>query len=228
VAVHREILRAAGGQLQGTRRRQEDSFGIERYGDNEVLALVADGLGGHPAGHVASREAVREFAAQFGARRALANARPRTWLQECTLATHDHLVQMTRENRHLREMATTLVALYVRDAEFWAVSVGDSYLLLLRAGRLLRLNELHSEAGGVTSCLGFNLARVDIADRLAVLPGDRFLLASDGIVVLGDSELEGVLGGAADPKVAVDHLLAGVEAVKASNQDNATVVALLA
>jgi hypothetical protein len=37
-----------------------------------------------------------------------------------------------------------------------------------------------------------------------------------------------VLGGAADPKVAVDHLLAAVEAVKASNQDNATVVALLA
>jgi serine/threonine protein phosphatase PrpC len=221
-------LRAAGGQIQGARRRQEDAFGIERFGDDEVLALVADGLGGHPAGHVASREAVREFTAQFGARHAMANAAPRQWLQESTLATHNHLVQMTRDNRHLREMATTLVVLYVRGAEFFAVSVGDSYLLLLRAGKLVRLNELHSESGGVTSCLGFNLARVDVADRLAVLPGDRFVLASDGIVVLGDSEVEALLGGAADAQSAVDRMLADVEAAKLPNQDNATVVAVLA
>lgn len=221
------MIRAAGGQVQGARRRQEDAWALERYGDDEVLAVVADGLGGHPAGDVASREAVREFVEVFGRRRAAGEKKPRQWLQETTLATHHALVAMTRAHRHLREMATTLVALYVRGAEFWAVSVGDSYLLLLREGRLMRLNELHAEAGGVTSCVGFNLSRVDVADTLAVHPGDRFLLASDGIVVLDDAEVAEFLG-RDDAQAAVRGMLAAVEQAQLPNQDNATVVAVLA
>jgi serine/threonine protein phosphatase PrpC len=220
-------LAAGGGQVQGTRKRQEDAWGLERYGESEVLALVADGLGGHPAGDVASREAVREFVEQFGARRARGTATPRQWLQDATLATHGALLGMARTQRRLREMATTLVALYVRGAEFWAVSVGDSYLLLLRGDRLVRLNELHAEAGGLTSCLGFNLARVDVADALAVQPGDRFLLASDGILALDDDEIAGFLG-EGDAAAAVGALLAAVEQADLPGQDNATAVAVLA
>ncbi|MGH8480895.1 MAG: PP2C family protein-serine/threonine phosphatase [Nevskiaceae bacterium] len=220
-------VRAAGGQVQGTRKRQEDAFAVERYGPAEVLALVADGLGGHPAGDVASHEAVREFVEQFGQRRTAAAATPRQWLQEAALATHQSLLAMVRAQRHLREMATTLVALYLRGAEFWAVSVGDSYLLLLREGRLMRLNELHTEDGGVTSCVGFNLSRVDVADALAVKPGDRFLLASDGIVTLDDAEVSAFLG-AGDAEAAVHGMLAAVEQAQLPNQDNATAVAVLA
>ena len=220
--------RAAGGQVQGKRRRQEDAFHVDCYESGDVLAIVADGLGGHPAGDVASREAVREFAMQFGRRRDDGKKTPRQWLQEATMATHEHLLEMTRANRDLREMATTLIALYVRKNEFWAVSVGDSYLLLQRGDRLVRLNELHSEGGGVTSCLGYNLARVDVADTLAVHQGDRFLLASDGIIALDDAEVSAYLKEAADAAAAVKGLLAGVEHVALPNQDNATAVVVLA
>jgi len=221
-------MKAAGGQIQGARRRQEDAWHLERYGDDEVLAVVADGLGGHPAGDVASSEAVREFVEQFGTRRRRRTATPRDWLKDSILATDDALQEMARKKRNLREMATTLVALYVRGAEYWAVSVGDSYLLLLRDGKLVRLNELHSEAGGVTSCVGFHLARVDLAAKLPVAPGDRFLLASDGIVTLDDEEVTGFLGGSDDADAAVRALLAAIEEAKLPGQDNATVVALLA
>jgi len=220
--------RAAGGQVQGKRRRQEDAWQLERYGDDEVLALVADGLGGHPAGDVASHEAAKEFVKQFAERRARATGTPRAWLQDSTLGTHAALLEMTRADRKLREMATTLVALYVRGAQFWAVSVGDSYLLLLRQGKLVRLNELHSEGGGVTSCLGFNLSRVDIADGLAVQPGDRFLIASDGLVTLDEAEVTRLLGDAADADAAVRELLAAVDQAELPTQDNTTVVAVLA
>lgn len=218
-------VKAAGGQIQGTRRRQEDAWRLQAYGEDEVLALVADGLGGHPAGDVASSEAVREFVEQFGARRARGTATPREWLKESTTATHEYLLEMTRKKRSLREMATTLVALYVRGEELWAATVGDSYLLLWREGKLTRLNELHSEPGGVTSCLGFHLTRVDLADALAVLPGDRFLLASDGLVTLDDEEVSSFLG-EADPDVAVRDMLQAVEMAALPNQDNVTVVAL--
>lgn len=219
-------LKAAGGQIKGERRRQEDAWRVERFGDDEVLALVADGLGGHPAGDVASHEAVREFVAQFTARRARGTGTPREWLKDSTVATDACLRDLSREKRNLREMGTTLVALFVRGGEFWAASVGDSYLLLLRDRRLTRLNELHAESGGVTSCVGFNLTRVDLADKLAVVPGDRFLLASDGIVTLDDDEVLNLLGDA-DPDVAVRDMLQAVEQAALPSQDNATVVALL-
>lgn len=220
-------MKAAGGQIQGTRRRQEDAWRLESYGESEVLAVVADGLGGHPAGDVASREAVREFVEQFTRRRARGAGAPRQWLKDSTIATDDHLRALARQERKLREMATTLIALYVRAAEFWAASVGDSYLLLLRNSRLLRLNELHAEAGGVTSCVGFNLTRVDLADKLAVIAGDRFLLASDGIVTLDDEEVVSFLSYGADAEAAVRAMLEAVEAAALPNQDNATAVALL-
>ena len=221
-------MKVGGGQIQGSRRRQEDAWHVERYGDDEVLMVVADGLGGHPHGDVASREAVREFVEQFAARRARGTQGPRQWLQDCTLATDAALREMQRQKRHLREMATTLVVMYARGAEFWAVSVGDSYLLLQREGRLMRLNELHSESGGVTSCVGFNLARVDIADRLTLLPGDRFLLATDGVVTLDDDEVTGFLAEADEPEAAVKAMLAAIEQARLPNQDNVTVVVLLA
>jgi len=221
-------LDAAGGQVQGKRRRQEDAWQLERYGDDEVLALVADGLGGHPAGDVASHEAVKEFVREFAGRRARGTGTPRAWLQDSTLGTHAVLLEMTRADRKLREMATTLVALYVRGAQFWAVSVGDSYLLLLRAGKLVRLNELHSEGGGVTSCLGFNLSRVDIADGLAVQAGDRFLIASDGLVTLDEEEVTRLLGDGADADAATRELLAAVDQADLPTQDNTTAVAILA
>jgi len=220
-------MKAAGGQIQGARRRQEDAWRLERYGDEELLAVVADGLGGHPAGDVASSAAVREFVEQFGTRRGRGTGTPRQWMQDSTLGADACLQDMARTKRNLREMATTLVALYVRGAEYWAVSVGDSYLLLLRDGKLVRLNELHSEAGGVTSCVGFNLARVDIADTLPVATGDRFMLASDGVVTLDDDEVTGLLGGTDDPDTAVKGVLTAIEEANLPGQDNVTVIALL-
>jgi serine/threonine protein phosphatase PrpC len=56
---------AAGGQILGARRRQEDAFAVERIGGDALLALVTDGLGGLPAGHIASQEATAEFVRVF-------------------------------------------------------------------------------------------------------------------------------------------------------------------
>lgn len=222
-------MKAAGAQIQGTRMRQEDAWSLERWGAGELLAIVADGLGGHPAGNVASREAVAEFRRVFAEHRAATGAgTPRDWLKEGVLAADLQLRALQRADADLHGMATTLVALYARGGEFWAASVGDSYLLLRRGGQLLVLNELHAEGGGVTSCIGFHLSRVDLADRLAVEPGDRFLLASDGVASLDAEEISVLLGAAADPEAAVRDVLHAIEECALPNQDNVTLVAVLA
>lgn len=217
---------AAGGQVQGQRADQEDAWVIERYADAECLAALADGLGGHPAGDVASREAVKRFAVYFDSQRRGATTPVRKWLEDATIQADEHLREMQVADGALDGMATTLVAAHVKDRQLSAVAVGDSYVLLLRDGQLSRLNELHSEGGGVTSCVGFNLARIDLADSLLLMPGDRLLLASDGIVTLADDEIAAVLRGAADAKAAVHELLAAVEQAGIPHQDNTTVVAL--
>lgn len=219
---------AAGGQIQGARRRQEDAWRIDTWTPGEILGMVADGLGGHPAGDIASTVGVAAFGRRFAGAREEGEGTPADWLRNAMRAADLELRARVRQDPALRGMATTLVALYLQEDGFWAASVGDSYLLQLRGERLTCLNELHSESGGVTSCVGYNLTRLDVVARRGLEAGDRFLLASDGIATLGSVEVAALLGGADDPEMAVSDLLAAVEEQALPSQDNVTLVAVFA
>lgn len=220
------VLQAAGGQTQGQRQDQEDTWQLDLLDAVECLASVADGLGGHPSGDVASREAVAQFHAHVAAQRKKGNGPVRKWLEGGVVQADEHLREMQVQDAKLEGMATTFVGAYVRRRELSVVSVGDSYALLQREGKLSRLNELHSEGGGVTSCVGFNLARIDLLDNLLLQPGDRLLLASDGIATLQEDEIAAMLREAPDAESAVRDLLGAVEDAGAPHQDNTTLVAI--
>lgn len=220
-------METAGGQIQGARRRQEDAFAIERIGKDAVLALVTDGLGGLPAGHIASREATDEFVRVFREQAAARANAPDQWLHASLVAADRHLHRMQDEAPVLRGMSTTLVALFCRADEAWAISVGDSYLMLLRNGMLYVMNELHRAGNAVTSCLGMQLAQIHALSPIPISAGDRFLLATDGITTLGEASIKQCLASAADARQAAQTLLRSIEQAGAAHQDNATVVAIL-
>jgi protein phosphatase len=216
----------AGAQIQGARHRQEDAFAIETLGDGVRLVLVADGLGGLPAGDVASREAsaefVRVFREQAQAQRGLAH----DWMRHALSEADGHLHRRQSAAPDLAGMSTTLVALYARDGEACALSVGDSYLMLLRGGTLYVLNELHrGEGSALTSCVGAQLRQIWVLDALEIQSGDRFLLATDGITTLAGAAIQEQLAAAENSQAAVDALLGAIESALAPHQDNATVVA---
>src|SRR5579864_1167179 len=109
--------RGEGGQHQGGRPYQEDSWALRPLGDGSLLAVVADGMGGHAGGAVASKLVVEAFLAALERGRSLAEA-----LQEANQAVH----KGAAGKPDLAGMGSTVVAAVVKDDEVRWISVGDS------------------------------------------------------------------------------------------------------
>ena len=160
--------------------------------------VVADGMGGHDAGEVASK-AVTD---------AIAKIEPCAGFDE-TLEAVKHSLKAT--NYELREQAntyasrrapgTTVVVLIIDGSRGAVVWVGDSRIYMCRDRQLTQLTRDHSHvqslvdqgfikaeeaeshplANIITRAIGI-LDPVDLDSRiLDVLPGDQFLLCTDGL-----------------------------------------------
>jgi serine/threonine protein phosphatase PrpC len=175
------------------------------------LWAVADGMGGHEAGEVASAtviDALRRFSTADNLDSLAADA------MEALRGANRQLVDLAGSGDSEKTIGTTVVGLAIAGGEFRCFWAGDSRAYRLRDGALVRLTRDHSlvqslvdsgmlkpeEAEGhensnvVTRAVGVaaNL-EVDVVSG-DVRPGDRFLLASDGLTrVVDDSNIAAVL-----------------------------------
>lgn len=183
------------------RETNEDSVGVFAE-PHQVLAVVADGMGGHQAGEVASALAVDVI------RRRCEDAGADPGKMLCDAFHHaGRAIADAARDRALDGMGTTCTALFVRGGQAWAAHVGDSRLYLWRGGSLFRLTEDHSavmelvRAGTLTPgqarhhegrnvilrALGRHSPAVDSwKEPMAVRDGDCFLLCTDGLHDLVD------------------------------------------
>jgi serine/threonine protein phosphatase PrpC len=226
--------RGEGGQHQGARPYQEDSWALRTLGDGSLLAVVADGMGGHAGGATASKLAVEAFVHALEQGGGLADG-----LREANEAVGKGAVG----NPDLAGMGATLVAAQVRGDEVRWISVGDSPFFLVSAGRLERLNADHSMAPQIDEMLKRGLlteeeaihhpARHTLREAVMGEPltlidkGSRrlgadakLLLCSDGVQTLSAKDIE---AGAVKP---VRGLIDAVLAAADEHQDNITVVKL--
>ena len=219
-------FRSAASSHQGkVREKNQDAF-LDRP---EVgVWAVADGLGGHSEGEVASRmvcDALADWAPEFDFERTIEDARRRIG------EVNDHLFRRSAASLRRGPTATTIVALLTRGCESAVVWAGDSRAYLWRGGALDRLTRDHSvaesdgpgrdpESNLVTRALGAEASiQLDVA-RFPVLPGDRFLLCSDGVSrVVPDAEIGRALRGAS-VREAVEALIQA--ALAAGGPDNIT------
>ncbi len=222
-----------------------------------LVAVLADGMGGHAGGALASRMACESFIKSYAATDLPAKAElPETErLVEALRAANDAIAATVSTNPMLTGMGSTLVGVVFSSAGVEWVSVGDSPLLLYRRGEIAMLNEDHSlapeldrmaAAGKITAeearkdprrhmlrsaVTGDDIDMVDVSRTpLRIEPGDYIILASDGLQTLETSEIERVVTAyAADgPQAVANALIRAVEAVRDPHQDNATVVAVRA
>jgi protein phosphatase/serine/threonine-protein phosphatase Stp1 len=204
------------------RSHNEDAF-VNR--PDLGLWAVADGAGGHEAGEVASRmiaDALEAIPPGLSAAELLAQVRLRI------AATHAALREQAASSGPRTMIASTVVILIARGEHYACLWAGDSRAYLLRQDSLLQVTRDHSlvqelvtagaiteaEAEGhpranvITRAVGADLDELELEKISArLLPGDRFLLCSDGLCkTLGTTEIAGILatpgGGAADLLVA--------------------------
>ncbi len=211
----------ASGAIRGARAHQEDActFAVAPDGgEGLLLAVLADGMGGHVGGARASDTACRAFVAACMAERGHGVGDGEcvhgALLREALAASNRALGEETARDRSLEGMGCTmLAALFAPDGLRW-ISVGDSPLYLFRDGALLRLNEDHSLAPlldqmvaqgemrpeealahpqrhALRSALtGGEIELVDLHDApLALGPEDWVIVASDGIHTLDDDAI---------------------------------------
>lgn len=247
---------------RGARSYQEDSAGYwaaphvvdrnaapvapPRLGD-DLIAVLADGMGGHTGGAVASRLVCEQFLSVASQHDGAAQDRLIAALQAANGAVADKVAT----NPMLSGMGSTLIGATFGGGGIEWVSVGDSPLFLYRRGDIIVLNEDHSlapeldrlvAAGQISpeearrdprrhmlrsAVTGEDIELVDVSDQAVALePGDYVVLASDGIASLETGEIARIISGyAADGASAVaEALIRSVDALKEPHQDNATVL----
>ncbi|HKZ96512.1 MAG TPA: protein phosphatase 2C domain-containing protein [Hyphomicrobiaceae bacterium] len=215
----------------------------------ELVAILADGMGGHAGGALASRMVCEAFLGAYQSHEGTRRER----LVAALKAANEAIAATVSANPLLSGMGSTLIgAAFGPDGVEW-VSVGDSPLMLYRRGEIALLNEDHSLAPELdrlaaagrmseeearrdprrhmlrSAVTGEDIDLVDLSRRpLEIEPGDYIILASDGLQTLESSEIGRVVSAyASDGASAVANaLIRAVEAVRDPHQDNATVVAV--
>lgn len=171
-------------------------------GENEILAIVFDGVGGEAFGDEAASLAANHFAEVYGMKMEKEDVEKRV------LEIHEKLQSIQRNDPPHRNMSTTVAGIQMYDSSFLVFHVGDSRVYRYRNPYLARLTKDHSleeelrTIGAkpdqsirniITRSLGGTDASVDIAEG-NILPQDVFVLCSDGVCgVLDDVKLAALL-----------------------------------
>lgn len=206
----------------GLRRKVNEDSVLVRA--DRGLFVVADGMGGHEAGDVASgkvAEALQNLPIVYGLDQLVEQA------TGALQRVNRELIAIAASDNSDRTIGSTVVGLGLADGQFRCFWAGDSRAYRVRDSRIEQLSRDHSlvqklvdagmlEPGGMEDHPNANIVTraVGAAEHLEVdvisgdaLPGDRFLLASDGLTrLVKDDELLAEIS-AHKPEEAADRLI---------------------
>ncbi len=214
--------------------------------ESSNLFIVADGMGGQQAGEQASLMAVDLIPRAIQRKLQADEADPgkiKDAIRDAVAEVNQEILGSSGAVTEFSNMGTTVVLAQFRYDRVYVAGIGDSRAYRLREGRLEQLTKDHSladallDAGTITPdelanhkfknvlylYLGSKDARggPEEVRALDVRPGDRLLLASDGLTgVVPDKDLSHILGTVDDPQRAA--LMLKDLALANDSKDNVT------
>ncbi len=195
----------------------------------EVVAAIADGIGGAKGGRIAAETAVRGFLDGF------CDLPPTMEVQRAgariVSALNAWINSIGRQDPNLTGLGCTLTALVLRGRVAHVLHVGDSRAYRLSGDRLtcLTTDHVHQTGSGrshtLLRALGVETeVRLDYASQPIALH-DRFLLCSDGVHgFLSEPTIAEILRDRSAPQDTANALVAA--AIEADGTDNATALVL--
>jgi len=212
---------AAKTDVGALRRHNEDCLAV---GPHRDLFVVCDGMGGHARGEVASSTACQTILGVVSAAPSSSVDTAQATLVSAIRCANDRVFGLGRGEE--KRPGTTVAALYFVGDHAVVAHVGDSRVFRLRGGELHQLTRDHSYANAlvelgvlkpeqvedfphrhlVTRAVGLGRdVEVDV-QASEVVPGDIFLVASDGLEVLAPGVVQACL--ALPPAAAAERLIA--------------------
>lgn len=200
-----DIWEFAGATDTGQiRLHNEDSLA---WDEKTGLLVLADGMGGCRGGEIASALAVDAIMRAFREAKELPGSGAAPLLAYAAVnRANQEIFEAAQQHPQYQGMGTTVVLVFFCDNRATIASIGDSRVYRLRAGDLAQLTVDHTvvqeqlekgeispqearysrHRGLLTRALGVDpVVEVDIRE-LPVLPGDVYLLCSDGFYEMLD------------------------------------------
>lgn len=199
--------------LGNYRENNEDSIDVKQFPDLTV-AIVADGMGGQAAGEIASKRAIEVIPRELrkNLKAAATHEEAQQVIRRAIVQANEEIIAMGALDRDLRNMGTTVVmAVWRKGTDMYVAGVGDSRAYLARGSQIKQLTVDHSLAQALVEAKTISpeearehrfrnvlwkyLGTKEVGEGpevkvVAVQPGDRFLLCSDGLSgVVPDNQL---------------------------------------
>jgi len=173
----------------------QDAVALLPFGEGSGVLVIADGVGGLPAGSAASAVAIRSIENSLG-----------DAVKEGTDLRGAIITGIEKANEEVAEQgagaATTLAAVEIQDSTVRPYHVGDSQILLIgQRGKVKLLTRSHSPVGYaveagvldeeqaihheqrhvISNAVGSSEMYIEIGSTLEMAPRDTLVVASDGL-----------------------------------------------
>lgn len=224
----------------------EDSMGLIQREDGIIIAIVADGMGGHQAGDVASQNTVAIVKQELSGKDLAITRDERTNLLLSAVGkANEHVFILANQDQQYHGMGTTVIATIADDNEVILAHVGDSRAYMLHKGGLYKLTKDHTyvemliEQGLITPEEAKNhpqrnmiVRAVGTAEDVEVdlihtpwQESDILLLCSDGLTtMISEREIGLVLSSNLSLEDQADELIQ--LALQAGGKDNISIILL--
>lgn len=240
----------------GDRKSQQDTMRYAWKGDDTVLAVVCDGMGGMSGGERASRKAVDVIFKNFADNFVAEETQYSEWMKRAFVEADKAVAALTDEEGNILHAGSTVVGVLIKNNRMYWASAGDSVIYYLNILGIRTVTRMHNynlrleqllNSGKITveeakqesmngrgealiSFLGIGgLPIVDSGSQPVLMGvGDVIVLASDGLYKsLTTVQIQAIVDeSGGNMSIAAERLCKEAQRLGECKQDNTTVIAI--